>query len=88
MNSRIDRRTLLKLLALASGAAAMHRVLPQSGTRVVVLGGGLAGLAAAWNLMNDGYDVLVLEAQEIPGGRVKTIREPFKNGGYAEVGAV
>lgn len=30
----------------------------------------------------------MLEAQDIPGGRVKTIREPFKNGGYAEAGAV
>ena len=81
MASRIDRRTFLKLLALASGAAATHRVLPQSGARVVVLGAGLAGLAAAWNLMSEGYDVLVFEAQDIPGGRVKTIREPFKNGG-------
>ena len=30
----------------------------------------------------------VLEAQDIPGGRVKTIRKPFKNGCYAEAGAI
>lgn len=38
--------------------------------------------------MNNGYDVIVLEAQERPGGRVETIREPFKNRGYAEAGAL
>jgi monoamine oxidase len=53
-----------------------------------VLGAGLAGLSAAWNLQNSGYDVTVVEAQDTPGGRVKTIREPFTNGCYAEAGAV
>jgi monoamine oxidase len=88
MPSRIDRRTFLQLLALAGAAAATPRALTQSGTRVIVLGAGLAGLAAAWNLLKAGYDVVVFEAQDIAGGRVKTIREPFKNGGYAEVGAM
>jgi len=59
-----------------------------SGKRVVVLGAGLAGLAAALQLQKSGYDVTVLEAQDIPGGRVKTIRAPFASGGYAEAGAV
>lgn len=53
-----------------------------------MLGAGLAGLAAAWNLVRHGYDVTVLEAQSLPGGRVKTVREPFSRGGYAEAGAV
>jgi monoamine oxidase len=88
MTSHVDRRTFLQLLSLASGALAAPRVLPQSGTEVVVLGAGLAGLAAAWNLKQQGYSVRVFEAQDIPGGRVKTIRAPFKNGGYAEAGAV
>lgn len=57
-------------------------------TRVVVLGGGLAGLTAAYNLTRSGYEVVLLEAQEVVGGRVKTIREPFVNGGYAEAGAL
>jgi monoamine oxidase len=39
-------------------------------------------------LQKSGYDVTVVEAQDIPGGRVKTIRKPFANGGYAEAGAV
>ena len=45
------------------------------GERVVVLGAGLAGLTAAYNLMRHGYDVMVLEAQDRPGGRVQTVRD-------------
>jgi monoamine oxidase len=88
MMTRVDRRTFIRLLSLASGALAAPRVLPQAGTEVVVLGAGIAGLAAAWNLQRQGYSVRVFEAQDVPGGRVKTIRAPFKNGGYAEAGAV
>jgi monoamine oxidase len=82
----IDRRTFLTLLAMTGAAVAAPRRI--EGKRVIVLGAGLAGLSAAWNLMNSGYDVTVLEAQDVPGGRVKTIRDPFTNGCYAEAGAV
>lgn len=88
MTASIDRRAFLTLLAMAAANAAARPVARATGRRVVILGGGLAGLAAAWNLMRRGYDVRVFEAQKIPGGRVKTIREPFKNGGYAEAGAL
>ncbi len=44
------------------------------GTRVVVLGGGIAGLASAYELKNLGYDVTVLEARSRPGGRNYTVR--------------
>jgi monoamine oxidase/putrescine oxidase len=40
---------------------------------VAVLGAGLAGLAAARDLVSAGADVLVLEARERPGGRVEAI---------------
>jgi monoamine oxidase len=85
---RVDRRTFLALLAMAGSAAAAPRAPALSGKKVIVLGAGLAGLSAAWSLQKNGYDVVVLEAQDIPGGRVKTIRKPFRNGGYAEAGAV
>ncbi len=88
MTSRVDRRTFLQLLSLAAGALAAPRALPQSGREVVVLGAGLAGLTAAWSLKQQGFSVRVFEAQDIPGGRVKTVRAPFRNGGYAEAGAV
>jgi monoamine oxidase len=84
----VDRRTFLALLAMAGSAAAAPRLPKLGGKRVVVLGAGLAGLSAAWNLQKNGYDVTILEAQDIPGGRVKTIRKPFSNGCYAEAGAL
>lgn len=44
-------------------------------TDVVVLGAGAAGLAAAADLAQRGYDVLVLEARERLGGRIFTHRD-------------
>ncbi len=44
------------------------------GTRVVVLGGGIAGLVAAYELRSLGYECTVLEARERPGGRNWTVR--------------
>ncbi|HEX2076227.1 MAG TPA: FAD-dependent oxidoreductase [Longimicrobium sp.] len=54
--------------------------------RVVVIGAGLAGLSAAYELHRAGHDVTVLEAGGRVGGRVLTLREPFMDGLYAEAG--
>jgi monoamine oxidase len=45
-----------------------------SGTRVLVLGAGLAGLTVAYELGKVGYDCRLLEARQRPGGRVFTVR--------------
>ena len=42
---------------------------------VIVVGAGLAGLCAAYQLDRAGHDVMVLEAQRRPGGRVETLRD-------------
>jgi monoamine oxidase len=43
-------------------------------TKVVVLGAGVAGLCAAFELEKAGYEVEVIEARERPGGRNWTVR--------------
>jgi monoamine oxidase len=59
---------------------------PLSGTSVLVAGGGLAGLAAAYDLVALGADVTVTEARDRVGGRVWTIRDGFSDGQHAEAG--
>ena len=57
------------------GAARPLRVAPaKSGTHVVVLGAGMAGLVSAWELEQAGYQVTVLEARERVGGRNWSVR--------------
>jgi monoamine oxidase len=45
-----------------------------SGSRVLILGGGLAGLTVAYELGKVGHDCRILEARARPGGRVFTVR--------------
>ena len=42
--------------------------------RVVVVGGGISGLAAAWRLQRAGAEVVLLEAGERTGGKIRTER--------------
>jgi monoamine oxidase len=97
MADSLDRRSFLQYVAAAGAAAVAGQArLPSAaaatggrgGNRVVVLGAGLAGLGAAYNLMKHGYEVTVLEAQGRPGGRVQTVRDGFHRGGHAEMGAI
>ena len=55
--------------------------------RVIVLGGGLAGLVTAFELDRQGHEPLVLEAQNRVGGRIYTLRY-FAPGLYAEAGGM
>jgi uncharacterized protein with NAD-binding domain and iron-sulfur cluster len=45
-------------------------------TRVAVLGGGVAGLTAAHELAERGFEVVVLEARDIPGGKARSLPVP------------
>jgi geranylgeranyl pyrophosphate synthase/uncharacterized protein with NAD-binding domain and iron-sulfur cluster len=41
--------------------------------RVIVLGGGVAGMSAAHELVERGFEVVVLERRDIPGGKARSI---------------
>jgi monoamine oxidase len=56
--------------------------------KVIIVGAGLAGLAAGYELKRAGHTPIILEAQQRVGGRVYTLRDPFTEGLYAEVGAM
>lgn len=63
-------------LAPRSAEGATLAVAPGAGkgVRVVILGGGIAGLVAAYEMKALGYECTVLEARERPGGRNWTVR--------------
>lgn len=73
------------LLEIAHNGLAGKTARPK---RVIVVGAGMAGLSAAYELKQAGHEPFVLEAQGRVGGRVYTMREPFTNGLYAEAGAM
>lgn len=90
----ITRRQFLRRSAIAVAGAALARnnalgaiVVTGPAKKVLVLGAGMAGLVAAYELSKLGHDVTVLEARTRPGGRVHTLRDPFSDGLYAEAGA-
>ena len=70
----------LGLVPVPEAAAAPLAMEPGSGkgTKVVILGGGIAGLVAAYEMGKAGYTCTVLEARERPGGRNWTVRNGTK----------
>ena len=58
-----------------------------AGASVLVAGAGLAGLAAARDLIVQGAAVTVVEARDRVGGRVLTVRDGFADGHHGEAGA-
>jgi len=98
MNSSIARREFLKRGLLAATAlpglnfaiaAAEHGNIQRTGAtkKVIIIGAGLAGMSAAYELMQAGHEVTVLEARTRSGGRVWTLRDAYPEGMYAEAGA-
>ncbi|XEC95637.1 flavin monoamine oxidase family protein [Paenibacillus tarimensis] len=61
---------------------------PGAKKKIVIIGAGLAGLAAGSLLKDAGHDVKIIEANDRVGGRVYTLRAPFSDGLYMEAGAM
>src|SRR5262245_8957845 len=90
----MNRRQFIQRSAIAAAGITLARpqafpsitVQPAS-KKILIIGAGMAGLVAGYELTQIGHDVTILEARPRPGGRVQTLREPFSDGLYAEAGA-
>jgi monoamine oxidase len=86
-----NRREFLKIIGAASAGVALGsaNVLGQAAAkkRCVIIGSGLAGLAAGFKLKNAGWDVTILEARSRTGGRVFSHSMPEDKSLICELGA-
>ena len=83
----MNRRNFLTAATAAAFAPTRIVRALEPKKRVVVVGGGLAGLCCAYELRKLGFEAIVLEGQGGPGGRVQTLREGLDGGLSAETGA-
>ena len=66
---------------------AMSATTPGRKKKVIVAGGGIAGLCTGYELMKRGHEVVVMEASGRHGGHVFTVREGLSDGLYGDGGA-
>lgn len=84
----LNRRKMLRLTGgVALAGLSQATAEPAKTKKVIVVGGGIGGLSCAFELMDRGHDVMLLEGSRRTGGHVKTIHDPLPNGLYADVGA-
>jgi monoamine oxidase len=84
---RLSRRGFVNGGLAAGAIAAMpSRARSASPETILVVGAGLAGLSAAYRLRDAGKKIILIEARDVPGGRVRTLRRYFDGGLYAELG--
>ena len=102
MSGSPSRRSLLSMIGVVAGSAAMYHAMtelgyaqgssftgpiklspPPAGTTVLILGAGVAGMVAAMELRDAGYQVQVLEYNGRPGGRNWTL---YGGDTYTELG--
>ena len=66
-------------MGIASAAEAPPNLMgsPKKGSKVLILGAGLAGMTAAYELGLRGYDCKIIEARPFAGGRCQSSRAGF-----------
>lgn len=72
-------------LSIIKEGLTPHAAQPK---KVVVVGAGMAGLVAAYELLRAGHQPIILEGRQRVGGRIYTVREPFADGLHGEAGAM
>lgn len=90
MTTKTNRREFLKILGSATAGIAVSSqvVIGQRRKRTcVIVGSGLAGLAAGFKLKNAGWDITILEARNRVGGRVFSHTMGENNTLICELGA-
>jgi monoamine oxidase len=92
--SKLTRRQFIKRSAVAAAGVSLVNTkalsaitVSPAAKKILILGAGMAGMVAGYELSQAGHDVTILEARLRAGGRVHTLREPFADGLYAEAGA-
>jgi monoamine oxidase len=80
----MTRREMLRASMAAGAGLLFSNSVARAATRaadrrVVVIGAGFAGVAAAYELQTAGYDVMVVEARNRIGGRVHTLDRFIKD---------
>jgi monoamine oxidase len=97
--SRVSRRDFVRMLGAAGLLTAAGGLVPASaragesptpgpggGDPVAILGAGLAGLTAAYRLLQAGTPCEIFEGSERTGGRVLTMTDFNKEGMFCELG--
>lgn len=84
--ARISRRQFVAGIGAGVLPWTMRPAPAREPGSTVVVGAGLAGLAAAFELSEAGAEVTLVEQSNRVGGRIKTIRGHFADGAWVDVG--
>lgn len=93
IEQRISRRSFLRSTAIIAGISAIDYALPpitysqrKTQPTIAIVGAGLAGLTAAYELRKRGINATIFEANSRVGGRVLSVRDVIAPGLVTEYG--